>query len=183
MIDKIYTDYIPINTFSRPGKKLKEKKGIVIHWVGNPGTSAGQNLNYFKQLAKQNLGDDVKDRYAGSHYIVDDNMIIKTMEDDELTYHVGAYNYMDGVQEKIGSYPNSYLIGIEVCHPDWFGNFSRETIKNLCYLTKYLMLRYGLSIDNVYRHYDITGKMCPKYYVKHSQKWDQLKKEIENYIL
>ena len=31
---------------------------------------------------------------------------------------------------------------------------------------------------NIIRHYDVTGKECPKYYVKNSKEWEKLKEDI-----
>lgn len=38
---------------------------------------------------------------------------------------------------------------------------------------------YGLSSQNVIRHYDVTGKMCPKYYVKHEQAWREFCNKVQ----
>ena len=40
-------DYLTVNPWSRPGEPLRKIKGVVIHYVGNPGTSAEANRNYF----------------------------------------------------------------------------------------------------------------------------------------
>ena len=58
------------NKYSRPGVPLKAVKGIVIHWVANPGTSDQANRNYFESLKAQPPGllPD-KYRYASAHYI------------------------------------------------------------------------------------------------------------------
>ena len=60
---------------------------------------------------------------------------------------------------------NSDTISIECCHPDATGKFNQETKDTLVHLTAWLMGRYGLTTDNVIRHYDVTGKKCPLYYV------------------
>ncbi len=28
------------------------------------------------------------------------------------------------------------------------------------------------------RHYDVTGKVCPKYFVEHEEAWQQFKEEV-----
>ena len=33
-------DYLTVNPWSRPGTELKKINGVVIHYVGNPGTTA-----------------------------------------------------------------------------------------------------------------------------------------------
>ena len=53
---------------------------------------------------------------------------------------------------------NSDTISIECCHPDATGKFNQETKDTLIHLTAWLMGRYGLTTDDVIRHYDVTGK-------------------------
>ena len=43
---------LPVNDWSRPGTAMDGVNGIVVHYVGNPGTSAGQNRSYFAGLAQ-----------------------------------------------------------------------------------------------------------------------------------
>ena len=33
-------DILPLNPYSRPGTPLKKISGVVVHYVGNPGTTA-----------------------------------------------------------------------------------------------------------------------------------------------
>ena len=41
-------------------------------------------------------------------------------------------------------------------------------------LTKCLMNQFSVPVANVIRHYDVTGKLCPKYYVEHPEEWERL---------
>lgn len=178
---EIRESLLPINPFSRPGKKLYEIKGIAYHYAGNPGTSAEANRIYFGLLANQNIDDDIEDRYAATHFIIDDNEIIQSIPDDEKAWHVGAYDYIAGIQEEIGRHPNNYLIGIETCHPDWSGNFTKRTILNVIELTFYLLRKYPhIEKKNLYRHYDITGKDCPRYWISRPDYWERFKSLIES---
>ena len=44
------------------------------------------------------------------------------------------------------------------------------------------MEKYGIPIENVYRHFDVTGKHCPSYLVN-AQKWAEFKKRLEVKIM
>ena len=44
------------------------------------------------------------------------------------------------------------------------------------------MVGRNLSCDDIIRHYDVTGKLCPKYYVQHPSAWKQFKKDVQDYI-
>ena len=47
-------------------------------------------------------------------------------------------------------------------------------------MTAWLCAKYDLSEDDVIRHYDVTGKICPKYFVDHENAWNQFKENVED---
>ena len=65
-----------------------------------------------------------------------------------------------------------------MCHPDSTGEFSIPTYNALVKLLVWLCQEFRLDEDNIIRHYDITGKNCPKFYVEHPDEWEMLK----NYV-
>lgn len=157
---------IPINEYSRPGKKLKSIYGIVLHWVANPESSALANRNFFESRK------DGKDSYGSAHYIIDMNgSVIQCIPNHEMAYHCGSKIYTEYALTKYGTYPNNCTIGIELCHPDWEGSFTDETFLsaiNLCAaLCKKYMLNPGLDITT---HHNIVGwKDCPKWFMGHPE--------------
>ena len=36
-----------------------------------------------------------------------------------------------------------------------------------------------LNENDVIRHYDVTGKACPKYFVDHEDAWKQFRKDVK----
>lgn len=161
--------HIDKNPFSRPGNKLLGVKGIVIHYTASPGASAKNIRNYFQNLSKQSTEDDIEDRSASAHYAVGlDGEVIEIIPLDEEAYHVGAKSY----KISFGKYsPNNYLIGIECCHADETGRLSPATYQATVELVQKLLSDFGLNSHNVYRHFDITGKNCPKWFVEHDEDW------------
>jgi N-acetylmuramoyl-L-alanine amidase len=165
------------NKYSWPCVLLKAVKGIVLHWVGNPGTSAAANRNYFESLKNQMPPKD--DRFASAHYIIGlDGEVIRCVPDKEVCYHVGAERYTNEALNRLSSYPNNCTIGIELCHPDGSGCFGNATLRSCRDLVSSLLIAYSLTKDDVYRHYDITGKICPKYFVDYTDEWDVFKASI-----
>lgn len=151
--DSINVDLLTPNENSRPQKELREVNAIVIHYVANPGTTAKQNRNYFEGLK------DSKATSASSHYIVGlDGEIIQCIPLNEISY---ASNDR-----------NSDTIAIECCHPDATGKFNDKTYDALVLLTAALCKTYNLSPEkDIIRHYDVTGKLCPLYYVENEDEW------------
>ena len=63
---------------------------------------------------------------------------------------------------------------------DWY--FENKTVQSTIELVRYLMEKYHVSADHVIRHYDVTGKLCPLYYVEHEDAWQQFKADVDTAI-
>ena len=149
------------NPYSRPGTYLRKINGVVIHYVGNPGSTAGANRNYFESLSDGRLNT-----YASSHFIV--GLEGETIQCIPLTEVAYASNDR-----------NSDTISIEVCHPDAGGRFYDVTYQKVAELTGWLCWKFDLDPSaDVIRHYDVTGKLCPLYYVEHPDAWEALRGDI-----
>lgn len=156
-------ELLDYNEYSRPGTALPAVKGIVVHYTANPGTTAEQNRNYFNGLK------DSGETYASSHFVIGmQGEIVQCIPCNEIAY---ASNER-----------NEDTISIECCIPDETGKFTDETYQSLIALTTWLMGRYELGTDDVIRHYDVTGKACPKYYVEHESEWFAFKEDLLSYI-
>lgn len=152
------------NVNSRPQKKLKKVKGIVIHYTANPGSEAEANRNYFESRKDEADADENK---VSSHFIIGlDGTVIQCIPLDEIAY---ASNER-----------NKDTISIECCHPDKSGKFTKETYDSLIDLCAWLCDEYEIEKEDIIRHYDVTGKMCPLYYVEKEEKWEALKDSIWN---
>ncbi|MCR5546716.1 MAG: peptidoglycan recognition protein family protein [Lachnospiraceae bacterium] len=159
----ITEEFLSVNEYSRPQIALSEVNGIVVHYTANPGTTAENNRSYFEGLATSG------ETYASSHFVIGlEGEVVQCIPLTEIAY---ASNER-----------NSDTISIECCHEDETGEFNEQTYATLVHLTAYLMGQYDLEIDDVIRHYDVSGKNCPKYYVEHEDAWEQFKEDVETYI-
>lgn len=162
--DWIKVDLIQVNEYSRPGTKLRKINGVVIHYVGNPGTTAEQNRNYFNNLASTH------ETSASAHFVVGlDGEIIQCVPLTEIAY--------------CSSSRNVDTVSIEACHPDASGKFNDETMDSVVRLTAWLCEEFDLTTDDVIRHYDVTGKLCPLYYVEHPDAWEKLLDDVDARII
>ena len=167
------------NPFSRPGTPLKSVKGIVLHWVANPGTSALQNRNYFESLKKQTL--DSVGRYASSHFIIGlDGEVIQCIPVDEMAYHVGAKLYTPEAITRLGHYPNNCTLAIELCHPDASGEFTSATWAAAVILCANLLHQFSLETSDLWTHHGITRKECPRRFVNHPEEFERFKAEVSD---
>ena len=146
---------IHLHTTARTGTELDGVKNIVIHYVGNPNTTAQNNRDYFDKDSTE----------VSSHFLVGlEGEIIQCLP---LWEKSAASNWR-----------NNDSISIEVCHPDETGKFNDKTYDAVIKLTSWLLKELGLDESAVIRHYDITEKLCPLYYVENGDAWEQLKKDI-----
>lgn len=160
---EIDVQLLDVNPYSRPGTETEEITGIVIHYTANPGSTAQNNRDYFNGLK------DSHETEASSNFIVGlDGEIIQCVPTWEMAYASNSRN-ID-------------TVSIECCHPDETGKFTDETYRSLVQLTAWLCVKFDLTEDQVIRHYDVTGKNCPKYFVENEDAWAQFKEDVAGAI-
>lgn len=161
---EVDVQHLTMNEFSRPGEKTKKIQYIVIHYLGNPGTTAQENHDYFESL-KGNI-DNVS---MSANYVIGlEGEIIECVPPGEIAY---ASNQI-----------NDCSISIENCHLEETGRFTVETYQACVQLTAWLVNEYGLERESIIRHYDVTGKQCPLYYVQNPDKWETFRDDVMAYI-
>ena len=174
------------NIFSRPGKPLDRVMAVVVHYLGNPGQGPRGARDYWESLKTQDAADAVPDRSASAHYIVGlDGAILRTIPETEKAYHCGAAKYTPAAEAFFGIYctpqnsPNRVTIGVELCHPRADGEPTTFTRSAALELLRDLCRRHGLDPRrDIWRHHDITGKDCPRFFVAHDQAWRDFIAEI-----
>ena len=164
--DYVEQDLLPVNEWSRPGTALEKIDAVVIHYVGNPGTTAQANRNYFASLSSGEEGT-----YASSHFIVGlEGEVLQCIPLTEISYASNTRN--------------SDTVAIEVCHPDETGKFSAVTYDRVVELTAWLCREFRLKPEkDVIRHYDVSGKVCPKYFVEDPEAWEQFLEDVSSAVI
>lgn len=140
---------------------------IVIHYTANNGDTAQGNCSYFSRTG--NL-------QASAHYFVDENETLRSVEDRDIAWHCGANTYLHKYCR------NANSLGIEICsRKDASGRyyFLDETVRRAAELTLSLMEEYSIPAENVVRHYDVTGKICPAPFVNDETQWLNFKERLE----
>lgn len=151
------------NPYSRPGTKLKKVKNIFVHYTANKGTSAAQNRSYFANLA------ETGERSASAHFIIGyEGEIIQCIPLEEQAYAVKKRN--------------DDSVSIECCYLSEDGSFTASTYNSLVELLSWLCGEYGLSEEDILRHYDEGGKKCPLYYVEHEDEWALLLDDVAQFM-
>lgn len=138
-----------------------DKTSITIHSTGNPSSTAQNERDW--------LDNPSNKREASWHYVVDEKGAIQAIPDEEEAWHCG---------NTIG---NRFSIGLEICE----GGDREKTLRNAVDFVVQKMKEYGFTLTDIVRHYDWTGKNCPrilidKKYIKDGMDWEWFMKEIES---
>lgn len=154
---------LTINDWSRPGDKVDAIEKIVIHYLGNPKTTAQENHDYFESLK------DLQNVSMSANFVIGlEGEIIECVPPGEIAYASNSMNHLS--------------VSIENCHLDSTGKFTEATYESLVHMTAWLVEEYDLTREDIIRHYDVTGKACPVYYVENPEKWEQFRDEVMEYI-
>jgi N-acetyl-anhydromuramyl-L-alanine amidase AmpD len=161
-----------LTPYNRDVKSSRKIMYLVIHYVGALG-GAEANCKYY---ASKYVG-------ASAHYYVGHaGEVWRSVADKDVAWHCGAKKYVHT------NCRNSNSIGIEMCvrkrntssmsasDKDWY--FEQATIDSTIALVKELMEKYDIPVENVLRHWDITGKTCPAPYVHDENAWRAFKNKL-----
>ena len=154
---------IPCSTQNYGGLRGQTVKYIVVHYTAGRGDTAQGNGRYFRD---NQVG-------ASAHWFVDETDAVLSVEEHFVAWHCGGAVY------KHPACRNSNSIGVELCSEmdekgEYF--FNEATVENAKELVRYLMEKYNVPVENVIRHYDVTGKICPAPFVGTGKDaWDEFK--------
>lgn len=156
-------DYVLTNHSNKNfGAKRSSTKYIIIHYTGNVKDTAENNAKYFFN----------GDRRAGANFFVDGKGVWASTPEAYTAYGAGVLHNRKYAR-LWGICTNHNAINIEIACDAGNSLPTAEAVTNAVELTKSLMAKYGISLDNVVRHKDVCGKNCPAYW------WDDAKWQNE----
>lgn len=150
----------------RPGRSAAIRY-LVLHYTAGRNDSAQSNLRYFEQNVVK----------ASAHYFVDDLGWMQSVDDGDTAWSVGT----GGIYvQKHPECRNENSISIELCCRYAAGQyaFSPKTVRNAARLTRLLMTRFDIPMENVLRHFDVVSKRCPAPWVEDESQWLAFKKRV-----
>ena len=164
----LHTDY-PCHPGNYQRGRAQPVSFLVYHYVGATGGGKA-NAKYYHSA------DGVG---ASAHYFVghasEGAEIWSSVPEADTAWHCGAKTY------KHRSCRNANSIGIEMCchqRPDGTWYIDEETMAAAAELGRDIMARYAVPMDHVLRHYDVTGKLCPRPLIDEGA-WADFKKRLE----
>ena len=126
-------------------------KYIVMHYTANDGDTDEGNAHYFQGAGRR----------ASAHYFVDEDSVTQSVRDRDAAWHCGGA--LESSHHSLrGICMNRNSLGVEMCSDIVGGKYTitPQTVDRAVELVKYLMAKYGIDVDHVVRHYDVTGKLC-----------------------
>lgn len=159
------------NSYGSTKRNLANIKYIVIHNTGNKGDTAINNGNYF---AKTNT------RSAGAHYFIDQaGSIVQSVKLEYPAWAVGGSKYSScsttGGGKYYGQCTNANSVSIELCDI-----VNKEASAQMIASIQQVIGVIKQACPNaktIIRHFDVTGKTCPVYYVNNTR-WNNLLNKI-----
>lgn len=151
-------------------RPLSNIKYIVIHYTGNKGDTAQNNLDYF---ANGNT------RQAGAHFFVDKKgKVGKSIAMSRTAWAVGGDHRSGrkGEAAYFGKCTNANSVSIELCDMCLKTNWEQMLVTRK--LVKYIQSKCP-NAKTVIRHWDVNGKECPAPFIGTSnEKWIEFKRFI-----
>lgn len=144
---------------------------IVVHESGMPG--AGNDAELLARIQRQQADGERTYRQASWNYQIDHEKIYQSFDDTVYCWHAG------GDYGKYLPLGNSNSIGIEMCINE-DGNYDGAMAHD-AKLVAHLMYKYNLKMENVIRHNDTSGKICPNYMIETNRYGEFLEKVRNEY--
>lgn len=167
MIEK----FMKINKYGRPGTKRRRTTKIAWHFTGQHDVSAKNTVSYFSNVVANGYRVNGRYIYASSHLVVG--------LQGEL-YYIVPFNEIAYTTNSA----NAYSIGVECATTGADDHYTDEEYKTMVKTGAWLAQTYKLDprVDFI-RHYDVTGKICPRYFVNNVKAWKQFKLDCYNYMI
>lgn len=166
---------VPCNSKNYDGKRdAKDIRYLVYHYTGNDGDHDTGNAEYYRDHIVE----------SSAHYFVDDDSITRSVDDLHIAWAVGGKMWRDCAQtgggKLHGIVTNANSLSIEMCDTrrDGTYNVTDATAENALALGRMLMKKYNIPIERVVRHFDVTGKHCPAYFMD-NDKWEAFKERLK----
>jgi N-acetylmuramoyl-L-alanine amidase len=167
--------YIKPRKNTRPQLKLLGVKGIVLHYTATPSATAENERKYFDNGAGG--------RSASAHIFVDKKEVVQIIPFSEVAYHANDKACKVPQLKATASYyksggANLTSIGVEMCI-EKDGSLHPDTYKRTVEVVAFLCKTYKLGENDIFRHYDVTGKNCPAFWVADPKGFEKFKADVK----
>lgn len=165
------------NNYDVRFRKYTDVRYIVIHFTAvNGDTAEGEALNFSRPGRK-----------ASAHFFIDRaGSVVKSVDLRNTAWSVGGSRYSDykktGGATYYGVCTNRNSVSIELCDMYTKHKYPSKAQLKALYDTIRYIRRYCPNVHGVIRHFDVTGKYCPRTMCKpfgSGRLWNKLRKSIK----
>lgn len=166
----VIESYLPKS--AQTGKGLNRVRGIVNHWVANKLSTAKNNINYWKNQSTGVQAHEVIDLNGDLYLAVPHNV---------MCYQVGSKVYTKKALQKLSSYPNNCVVGLEWTHIDDKGTPTDATYETGVRRNAELCKEFNLTTDDIWLHWEVVGwKDCHRWFVADmAVRWYKFLKDVD----
>ena len=192
---KINKNYISWGHPNRPGIK-NNPIAVVIHYTANDSPSATDianvkyiNRNYVKKDGKiYEANGKTKFRYGSAQWFIDEDSATLCIPQSEVAWACGdrqlpynnGYKGQTKLAKELFNHRQNYMtINYELCNNGDWG----KTCDNSIDIIAQDIIDYNIATHMIFRHFDITGKICPKPFVDDEQAWEKYRTRIINRVI
>lgn len=170
------------NFYNQVSRSVRRShKNIIIHNTGvvSDGDKAITISKNFATIMKN----------ASCDFVVDSHNCEQLLSDNYSAWSTGGNLYNDylitGGAKQYRKVLDIDSFNIEMCN--CFNKLDILTLENTIYLVKYLKKKYNIKNKNIYRHFDVTGKYCPRLmsntpYGNYNENWVLFKKCVKTFM-
>lgn len=162
--------FMKVNKYGRPGTKRKKTTKIAWHFTGQHDVSAKNTVSYFSNVVANGYRVNGRYIYASSHLVMGlSGEVYHIIPFDEIAYTTNDANY--------------YSIGVECATTGLDDHYTDEEYVSMVKTGAWLAQTNNLDPRKDFiRHYDVTRKVCPRYFVNNVKAWEQFKLDCYNYM-
>lgn len=144
-----------------------QPKYVTIHNAATKGSA--KQIHEYNKACITAAPDGIK----SWHYSVDEAEAYQALPDNVNAWHAGDGGQGPGNRESIS---------IEIARDlDYSSNLYQRSEDNAARLAAYLLKEYNLTVDDLRRHYDWSGKICPHRIIE-ANSWDDFKAKVAGYM-
>jgi N-acetyl-anhydromuramyl-L-alanine amidase AmpD len=173
---KIIEKHLPIAHNVRPDQKRAATKALIVHWTG------------VRQHPSVTWDWLASGKYASPHVVIFHKEVWEFVPIEMVGWHGGAVdpsNYTRLARDSIGIPPYLTTVAAELVPEDIEdGHFAEDTVETFLQWGRDVCKRFLLNpIHCLWRHYDLTGKVCPKWWVEHSDEWAKTRLKLYEMVV
>lgn len=139
---------------------------VTIHNAATKGSA--KQIHEYNKACITGAPDGIK----SWHYSVDEAEAYQALPDNINAWHAGDGNGPG----------NRESISIEIARDlDYSTDLYQRSEDNAARLAAFLLKKYNLSVNDLRRHYDWSGKICPHRIIE-ADSWDDFKSKVAGYM-